>query len=290
MGTRAPSILHPVTTLIVFGSLIALSAVVQDPVLQAADASLSCLCLIALDPSRKTLAFLLFVLLMVAAIAFLNPLFDQSGGDTLFFWPDGHPYTLQALERGFGTALMLASVVIWFACLSRSLEEGAFLSLLGPLAPSIALVLTMGLRLVPTYARRAGEIADARRALGLGQDARLLARARDAAAVVSSLATQALVGSVETAFSMQSRGFGSARRTTLRSYRLRPRDARMMLLAIACALTSGIGIAIGWQDGANATGRACTLAPAIAFLALCVLPTLSIVGEELSWRCSRSKA
>ena len=200
---------HPAVTLTFFVGVIVLCVLVQQPVVQAVGlmgAVLYYLCLRGRDAWRLLVAMAL-TLVMLAAI---NPLFNTLGDTVLFTYLGTRPYTLEALAYGASTATMFVSVMLWFACYAQVMSTDKFTYLFGRRAPALTLVLTMTLRLVPSYAHKARQISTARRCAGLSMtQGSVRERARDGASLLSALTSWALEGAVTTADSMRSRGYGT---------------------------------------------------------------------------------
>ena len=312
---------HPAVTLTFFVGVIVLCVLVQQPVVQAVGlmgAVLYYLCLRGRNAWRLLVAMAL-ALVMLAAI---NPLFNTLGDTVLFTYLGTRPYTLEALAYGASTATMFVSVMLWFACYAQVMSTDKFTYLFGRRAPALTLVLTMTLRLVPSYARKARQISTARRCAGLSMtQGSVRERARDGASLLSALTSWALEGAVTTADSMRSRGYGtkdggdfstpalraSARNDrgwALRSAwhdrgrylqcRFRMRDALLLVLMLACVLVTCAALASG--------ALAVSYVPAIdipalpplgigALVACTVLvfvPSVIDAREAIAWRSSLS--
>lgn len=200
---------HPAMTLTFFVSVIVLCVLVQQPIVQAVGlmgAVLYYLCLRRRDAWRLLVAMMLALVVLAA----INPLFNTLGDTVLFTYLGTRPYTLEALAYGASTAVMFVSVMLWFACYAQVMSTDKFTYLFGRRAPALTLVLTMTLRLVPSYVRKARQISTARRCAGLSMtQGSMRERARDGASLLSALTSWALEGAVTTADSMRSRGYGS---------------------------------------------------------------------------------
>lgn len=196
-------------TLTFFVSVIVLCVLVQQPIVQAVGlmgAVLYYLCLRRRDAWRLLVAMMLALVVLAA----INPLFNTLGDTVLFTYLGTRPYTLEALAYGASTAVMFVSVMLWFACYAQVMSTDKFTYLFGRRAPALTLVLTMTLRLVPSYVRKARQISMARRCAGLSMtQGSMRERARDGASLLSALTSWALEGAVTMADSMRSRGYGS---------------------------------------------------------------------------------
>lgn len=95
---------------------------------------------------------------------------------------------------------MFISVLIWFASYNTEMTEDKFLYLFGRFSPSVSLVLTMVLRLVPNYQKKAGQLFAARRGIGKGtKEGNTTEQIRHGLIVLSALLSWALEGGIATA-------------------------------------------------------------------------------------------
>lgn len=179
-------------------------------------------------------------------ITFLNPLVSTHGITPLFY-VFGRKYTLEALCYGASLGGMFLLMMIWFGCYSVVLTSDKFTYLFGNLIPAVSLLLVMILRLIPAFTRKTKQILEARSAIGKGsgQADSLKDKLHSGMMVLSSLTDWALEGSIITADSMRSRGYGLGKRTSFRRYRMRKQDVvlliLMLLLAMATLFAGGTG-------------------------------------------------
>lgn len=291
---------HPAVTLTFFVGVIVLCVLVQQPVVQAVGlmgAVLYYLCLRGGDAWRLLVTMALTLIVLAA----INPLFNTLGDTVLFTYLGARPYTLEALAYGASTATMFVSVMLWFACYAQVMSTDKFTYLFGLRAPALTLVLTMTLRLVPSYGRKARQISTARRCVGLSMtQGSVRERARDGASLLSALTSWALEGAVTTADSMRSRGYGartSGDSSTPGRYlqcRFRMRDALLLALMLACVIVTCIALASG--------ALAVSYVPAIdipalsplgigalvACTMLVLVPSVIDAKEAIAWRSSLS--
>lgn len=189
---------------------------------------------------------LLGMLPLFLLITFLNPLVNTYGITPLFY-VFGRKYTLEALCYGASLGGMFLLMMLWFGCYSVVLTSDKFTYLFGNLIPAVSLLLVMILRLIPAFTRRVKLIMDARSAIGKGsgQSDDMKVKLRNGSAVLSSLTDWALEGSIITADSMRSRGYGLGKRTSFRRYVLGLQDGillcAMPLLAAATLIAGGTG-------------------------------------------------
>lgn len=291
------SSLHPAIAFAFFAFAIALGMFVRHPAFQAVAVACSAACYLSIRGRAGGGAVVAMVPLF-AALAVLNPLFNPMGDTVLFTYAGGRAYTWEAFAFGMSTGAMFTSMLLWFFSYSVVMTSDKFSYLFGGVAPALTLVLTMALRLIPTYQRRMSQLATARSCVGKGLGADgggLLARVAAAGTLVSALATWAFEGAVTTSDSMRSRGYGSGPRTQFPSYRFDARDrallAAMMLLAavvLGCVLAGAADVAYLPAIVIPEFGplAAAGLASYAAFLAL---PLIVNAKEALAWRISLSR-
>ncbi len=284
MRSDAFSKCHPLVNFIFFLGAIGFGVVIRHP----AYIALGLLCAgcygCLLEPAKalKALAALLPLMLLVAVI---NPLFNYDGQIVLLYL-FGKPYTLEALLYGAALGGILGVMLLWFLCYSAVLTSDKFICLFGSRIPSLSLLLTMVLRLIPDLVRKAGQIFAGRKSIGKAGTTKK-ERLLGGMAVISALTDRALEGGIVTADSMRARGYGCARRTSFQIYRFTLRDGVLLgLMAVLAALVLGLG-------GTEAVYTpAISIAPPglglAAYGAFLLIPTILHGKEALAWRISRS--
>lgn len=286
MGRDAFSGCHPAVNFLFFLGAIGFGATIQHP----AYCTVGCFCaavyylLLNGRKGLKMLAGLAGLFLIMSAV---NPLLNKSGKTVLFTWL-GRPYTLEALYYGMALGAILVVMLLWFGCYSQVLTSDKFTALFGRLIPALSLVLVMVLRMIPAFTRKAKQIILARRAIGKGGADKLTEKARDGAAILSALTDWALEGSIITADSMRSRGYGTGTRTNFQIYRMTRRDY------VLFALILGLEIAVLTLGGTEASFtprlKIQPVGWALAVYGLfLLLPTLLHIKEVISWRVSISR-
>lgn len=282
MHTDPFSQCHPAVNFLYFMAAIGFGVVIQHPAYAAAGCVFSA-CYFLLLKRNSGLRFLLSLLPVLCLIAVLNPLINSSGKWVLFSL-FGRPYTLEALCYGLIIAAVFLITMLWFGCYSEVLTSDKFTSLFGNLIPALSLLLVMVLRLIPDFIRKTKQIGAARSSIGKGsaEADSFSQKLRNGANVLSALTDWALEGSIITSDSMRARGYGCARRTCFRMYRLTSRDVILMaaiILLSACVLIAG---------GTEAAFTPAMYADAVTwgFFSYCLLlsmPTLMYLREAVLW-------
>ena len=241
---------------------------------------------------RRTAVLLPLLLLTVG----VSVAFNHRGTTVLGYLPGGNPLTLESAAAGVGAAALLAAVLGWFACANAVLTSDKLVYLFGRILPSLSLVLSMTLRFVPRFRRQAAAADAARRGLNGGETPHGLAgRVRSGLQVFSILVTWALEGAVDTADSMQSRGYGLPGRTAFSLYRFDRRRALVLAgtgLGAVYVAAGGIAGALDWSFYPTLAGpplAAYSISLYAVFFLLCMLPVGMDLWEERKWTHSRSE-
>ncbi len=286
---------HPVITFGWFAGALLLSVVVASPVwLTCAFAGSAAYYLMVRGRGgwKVVLGLLVGFVMLSLVNGFFNP-----RGDTVLFTYFGRPYTLQAVLYGTQAAGMFVTVMLLFGSYGQVMTSDKFTYLFGGVMPAITLVLTMVLRLIPSYMRKAKQIAGARDCIGKGAaGSGSAARVRQGADILGALTTWALEAGIVTADSMRSRGFGSpSRRTQFARYGFGLRDgflAGVMVLFASLALGGILQGAASVEYLPQVAFPPVTpfgIISLIAFAAFLFLPSLISLQERISWRNSISR-
>lgn len=279
---------HPLTNFLFFLGAIGFAVVIQHPAYIAASALCGGIYYVLLK-GRSGLKMVVGLMPVFVALAAVNPLFNQYG-DHILFTVFGRLYTLEALLYGMAIAGIFVAMLLWFQCYSIVITSDKFVCLFGSLIPALSLLLVMVLRLIPNLMAKAAQIAGARRCVGKGAGDQSTTKEKigDGMNVLSALTDWALEGSIVTADSMRSRGYGSAKRTSFRIYRMTGLDgvllAAVVVLAVLVMMLGG--------TGATYTPELEIEAPGAGLAAYCLyllLPILLDVQEEMQWKIARSR-
>lgn len=287
MRNDAFSRCHPLTNFMFFLGAIGFSVVIQHPAYLLVSFLAGACYYLALsgDKGWKLLGGLVPLFFLVALI---NPLFNTYG-ETILFMLFGKPYTLEALLYGTVIAGMLVVMMLWFGCYSAVLTSDKFICLFGSRIPSLSMLLVMVLRMIPNLLMKARQIGGARRSIGKGVSEQNTNKEKlhDGMSILSALTDWALEGSIVTADSMRSRGYGTAKRSSFQIYRFTARDYLLLgAMVILAALTLLLG-----GTGASFTPELDIAAPTFglaAYTLFLFLPCLMRVKEELRWKIAIS--
>lgn len=276
---------HPAVNFIFFLSVLGFGVVILHPAFLITGL-VGALGYYLLLRGTKGLKQIVLMLPLFLAVILLNPLVNRDGA-TILFQVFGIPYTLEALVYGAVLSGMFLTMILWFSCYSAVMTGDKFTSLFGNLLPSISLLLVMIFRMVPSLIRKGKQITGARQSIG-----KEMSGTDEAMTVLGCLTTWALEGSIVTADSMRSRGYGTAKRTSFMIYRMSPRDWGLVsaILVLSAALIAVISLG---HTTATFTPE-WYLAPIspiglLLYGSLALIPTLLHLQEALSWHISRLK-
>lgn len=292
-------LLHPAVALAYCGVSLVMAMCAMQPVYLAL-----CLlgalawrcCLVGVEGALRPLLWQLPLALVVAVA---NAAFVSSGS-TVILRVGVRAFYLEALLYGLCQGLMLVDVLTCFANASEVLTADKVMGLLGASMPTVALMLSMTMRLVPRFSRRASEATGATSACtaaggqagradpsGGGRRRARRRRLDEGVRLSTVLLGWGLEDSLETADSMRARGWGAAPvRTSYRRQRFRPADALALSLVALLAVASALSAWAACRDFSfypQAQGLApwFSYAPYVAFL---LLPLVLHLKEVLTWR------
>lgn len=242
---------------------------------------------------RAVCTSIVHLLPFVAIVSLLNPFFTAQGSTELFTLV-GRPIYTESLMYGVCMGMLLAAMVLWCENAAAVMTGEDALMLAGPVAPTLALMLSMIMRLIPLYIRRGRLIGSveaactAVRPLDGGNAARRTSKASLAGSArrFSVLVGWSLENSLQTADSMAARGWrASSRRTPYRRIAFCRADG--MLIACIVALTVGSVIALASSSAAFSFYPVLSAfdpgASAWVYGALLAVPLLMEAREALRW-------
>ena len=192
---------------------------------------------------KRWTGYLARMAVLFIGLSVINPLFNTLGETVLFTYFGNRPYTFEALCYGMAVGAMFVTILTWFGTYSQVMTSDKFLYCFGRLAPAVSLVLTMVLRMVPSFRKKAGQIGGARRCIGKSvEDGSNYEKIEHGMTIVSALTSWALEGGVIMADSMRSRGYGTGKRTAFSIYRVDNRDRGLVSVFFWCL--TGIMMAV----------------------------------------------
>ncbi len=292
MRSDAFSKRHPAVNFAFFLGAICAAVVIQHPAYLAVGI-VSGSCYYLLLHRRKGLRNILSMLPLFLVLTLINPLFNRYG-ERVLFWYFGRPYTWEALLYGMAISGIFLEMLLWFGCYNAVLTSDKFTALFGNVIPALSLLLVMVLRLIPNFMRKATQIAGARKSIGKGaaEGDTNKEKLEDGMSILGALTSWALEGSVVTADSMRSRGYGTGKRSSFMIYTMTSLDWGLLAaFSVLLGLVAFVGdktatftpeLFIARIEGWNSLGLA-------AYGVFLLLPTVLHIKEAIQWHISRSR-
>lgn len=247
-----------------------------------------------LHPARIVARNLVFYFFLFLLVAITNPLFSHNGETILFFMND-NPVTLEAIMYGGAIAVMIVGVMFWCKCLNVIMTSDKFLYLFGKTIPKLSLVLSMALRFIPLFKVQIKKINQAQKAMGLYASDSKFDKLGSSMRVFDSLLSWSLENSIETADAMKARGYGLPGRKNFSLFRFRKADG---------ILITAIGIMMLYIGGNYFAGKfdfyyypvvswigkkAGDIFRYAVVLLFMILPGLLELKEKIQWKYLRSR-
>lgn len=244
---------------------------------------------------KKTLKTFLLALPTVLFIAIVNPLFNHNG-NTPFLYINDIPLTVESLVYGLLTGLMLFSSLLWFSNMNSVLNGDKLNYLIGKILPTASLLVSMIFKSINQLKNELGKITMVQKSFGVcTESGTTKERMKSGSAILSSLTSNALEKSVDTAISMRSRGFGLAKRTFFKRQKFTKSDGYLIFVflvlitaVIALFLTADFQFQV-FPEISKLKFDTLNVLTYIIYGAFLLTPTLFNIKEEIRWRNIISK-
>ncbi len=284
---------HPISAIVYFASVLAISMFSQNPLLHIISLIGAMAYYVKMNKNGYIKELLVY-LAMLCIVAAINPFFSHRG-ETVLFFMNKNPITLESLLYGFGIAMMLISVIYWFKCFSLIMTEDKLLCLFGGISPKLALLISSSLRFVPHFKQRIKKIKNAQKTMGMYSSDAFSDRISGTMRSYSSLVGWSLENAIDVGTSMKSRGYGLKGRTHFSLFKFSVGDTVAVGIIAFLDFIVMYFMFIGKLDfvyyprmsamNISASGI-CAL---VAFAMLCFLPFILELKEDLQWKYYRSK-
>ena len=157
---------HPLVNITYFTFVMLLGMYFMNPICLGISMITSLVYLAYLKGFKGVKKNLMYMFPMTLITAILNPVFNHEGATILFYLKDGNPMTLESIIYGIATAVMLVSAIGWFACFNEVITSDKLIYLFGRLLPSLSLMLSMTLRMVPRFQQHIKKVSDVQKCIG----------------------------------------------------------------------------------------------------------------------------
>ncbi len=292
---RGFSSFHPLNNFLFFAGALGFTMMLSHPLFSLGSLLLALLEFLYLQRG-KSKNILLWYGVMFLMVLIFNALLNPLGETVLVYWLNQRPITLEAMIYGAVVGMNFAAVMLWFSCYNSIMTTDKFTYLFGRFAPSITLVLTMILRLIPLLQKKTHSIVNARNCIGKSAKGD---SAKDAlhsgTEVLSILTSCALEDALLTADSMRSRGYVDRTHSSYQVYGWTRRDRALFisyLVAMAitlCGIVKGAASAEYFPQICFTEQDLLTITTLIAYSIFLSIPILIDLWEEFTWHILKSK-
>ena len=231
---------HPIVNIAYFFGAIGLSMFISHPLFSFVSLCLSLIYFLVLY-KKKSKGVLFWYALSFVLVVLFNGIMNTTGNTVLFIWLKNRPVTFESIFYGVVVGMNFVSVMLWFSCYNIIVTADKFTYLFGKFSPSITLILTMILRLIPELIKKTENIINVRRSIGRGlSNQSFNSKLKNGLETLSILTSCALEDAIVRADSMRSRGYVDNKRTSYQIYTINVCD---ILVCVVLIITSMIVIA-----------------------------------------------
>lgn len=280
---------HPWVIAIYYMSIITVTLFTMNPLILGCSLVGSICFFILTHEIEQIIRTLFNYVFLFLILALVNPLFSHNGETILFFLND-QPVTLEALQYGVAVSTMLVAMMFWCKALYEGMTTDKFIYLFGKGLPKSALLLSMSLRFIPLMKQQSRKVSNSQKTMGLyaaeSYTDKLFGRLR----VFDSVITWALENGIETADSMKARGYGLKGRTSFSIFTFRKEDGFFLTVILLLS----VFIADGFRQNLfeysyypvtshiSISFKSC--AGYISVLLLALMPALVEIKEKIKWK------
>lgn len=198
------------------------------------------------DYARSLKRWAIPLIVMGMLFIILNPLLVSRGSNVLFTLGN-RPVTLEATVFGVVMSLTLVTMVILCISFNLILNGNKFLFVFSKVLPRSAFLTMLTIRFVPLLKGRYDEIASVQRMRGMTvRDGTVRERARNGMNMIQTLLRWSLEEAIQTADSMEARGYGSRNRSSYETYIIEMRDWIWLIALFILFLINIVGSLCGY--------------------------------------------
>lgn len=291
---RAFADYHPFVLFIYYAAIISITMFFIHPIILLFSLIGSLLFFSFLTSMKSFLRDIGFYILFFLLIAITNPIFVHKGETILFFLND-NPVTLEAIIYGFFIAAMLVSVIFWSKSYRELMTSDKFIYLFGRVIPKLSLVISMALRFIPTFNAQMKKVNQTQKTLGLYASDSIADRILNGVRTFNSLLTWSMENAITQADSMKARGYGLKGRTSFSLFKWQKRDVFVLSIIaglIACMMYFNSRNLYRFEFYPAITQLDFSMKDLSHFVfvfILMILPALFEVKENLLWRYLQSR-
>lgn len=269
---------HPTVNIIYFALVIIFAMFITEPLYIFI--SLLSSILLASVSGKNNLKFLLPVVIFTAII---NPIFNHRGMTILWYFPSGNALTLESIVYGVFSSLALASVINYFSAFNFIVTSEKLIFIFGKIIPTLSLLLTMTLRMVPRFIKTVKTVAS--------QNKTDKNKIKNAVKVLYTSVAYSMENSIETADSMKNRGYGLGKRSNFSYFSFKPRDLVAIIFMIVFAIVTLLLVTdfYYYPTFAKIDFNTKYILGIVSYFILCTTPIIIEITEKIRWNVIKSR-
>ncbi|MDD4388412.1 MAG: energy-coupling factor transporter transmembrane component T [Bacilli bacterium] len=238
---------HPLSLFSYFTVVIIATLLIPHPIILLLSGFFSCFYAVYKQPAKTVWSTVIFVLPVMLFITLTNAVFANQG-ETVLFTIGKINVTLEEIYYGASLSIMFISVLYWFRFMNNIFSNDKFLYIFSKIIPRTAFVLSLSLKSIPVFRKKAEKIKEAQLGLGFNKEQGIVARFRSGKRIFLGLLSWSLENAIDTATAMRARGYGLKPRSFYSRYRFQAADVGLTGFIIAFIMIFGYGKYSGRLD------------------------------------------
>ncbi len=227
--------LHPIINICYLFLALFVTMITMNPVLICLSFVISLLYSSYLEGGFQVKRFFFLSLPIIFFSVVILPLFYHNGVTPLFYINDMQ-VTLEAVIYGVMMTLLLLAAIQWFFIWNIWIDSEKFIYIFGRISPTLALVMSMALRMIPLLVKRWREIHEAQIGMGMVKKGGFVTNAGQFLKEISILISWVLENSLDTSISMESRGYGIGKRTSFHRFKWHTYETVVLIVMLILAV------------------------------------------------------
>ncbi len=184
---------------------------------------------------RRIIKEIFGIFILIGAMMMINPMVSHNGVTILFFM-NGKAVTFEAVVYGGYIGLLLSAMLLWCSCYNEVMTSDKLIYIFGRIMPHLALVISMTMRLIPLFKRKASEVYAYQKISMKKSKPSYVDKILLGVKTFSIIMTWSFENALDTADSMKARGYGIRKRTSYSLYRFTCRDTAFLIFLILASV------------------------------------------------------
>ena len=283
---------HPIVNFTYFFFTIAFSCAFMHPVMSVISFMCAFTYAILIGKRKTLLLFIRFILPMMIITAVINPLFNHHGATIIAYLPSLTPVTAESVTYGIFSSFMISSVMLYFSTFNVVITSDKIIYLFGKFSPSLALIFSMTLRFIPLFTNQFKKVLNFKKVSW--EKKNIIQKAKEGLSVLSVTVTWSLENAFDTSKSMQSRGYGTFKRTAYSPFVFDKRDFITLIILLLSGAYVLFGIIFDFADFSyfpffRFKINCYSISIFISYFILCILPVFTETLEVIKWKSLKRK-